>query len=146
MPGLRALDRYAVRCGGGINHRNDLGAGILIKENHIACAGGIHQAIRAARQKAPHTLRIECEVQTLDELREAIDAGAHAVLLDNMDDETLSKAVAINQGRVVLEASGGITLERLPRLAAIGVDIVSCGALTHSVKAADLSLLIRSQS
>src|SRR5690606_12195093 len=95
MPGLRAVDRYAVRTGGGHNHRNDLGAGILIKENHIRCAGSVTAAVRSAREHAPHTLRVQCEVETLEQLREAIAAGADAVLLDNMDDATLREAVAI---------------------------------------------------
>ncbi len=140
MPGLRALDRYAVRCGGGHNHRNDLGAGVLIKENHIRCAGSLTSAVRAAIEHAPHTLRVECEVTSLAELREAIAAGIEAVLLDNMDDATLREAVAIAQGKLVLEVSGNITLERLPRLAAIGVDLVSVGALTHSAPNVDLSM------
>jgi nicotinate-nucleotide pyrophosphorylase (carboxylating) len=141
MPGLRALDRYAVRCGGGHNHRNDLGSGVLIKENHIRCAGSVGAAVRAARQHAPHTLRVECEVTTLDELREAMAAGAESVLLDNMDDATLREAVAIAGGKAILEVSGNVTLERLPRLAAIGVDLVSVGALTHSAPSVDLSML-----
>jgi nicotinate-nucleotide pyrophosphorylase (carboxylating) len=141
MPGLRALDRYAVRCGGGHNHRNDLGSGVLIKENHIRCAGSVDAAVRAAREHAPHTVRVECEVTTLDELREAIAAGVEAVLLDNMDDATLREAVAIAEGKLILEVSGGITLERLPRLATIGVDLVSVGALTHSAPSVDLSML-----
>lgn len=141
MPGLRALDRYAVRCGGGHNHRNDLGAGVLIKENHIRCAGSVDAAVRAAREHAPHTVRVECEVTTLAELREAIAAGVEAVLLDNMDDATLREAVAIADGKLVLEVSGNVTLERLPRLAGIGIDLVSVGALTHSAPSVDLSLL-----
>lgn len=140
MPGLRAIDRYAVRCGGGHNHRNDLGAGVLIKENHIRAAGGVEPAVRAAKQHAPHTLRIECEVTTLAELREAMAAGADAVLLDNMDDATLREAVAIADGKLILEVSGGITLERLPRLAGIGVHLASVGALTHSAPCVDLSM------
>ncbi len=145
MPGLRALDRYAVRCGGGHNHRNDLGSGVLIKENHIRAAGSVDAAVRAAREHAPHTVRVECEVETLAELREALAAGADALLLDDMDDETLREAVEIagpkGQRRVLLEVSGGITLERLARLATIGVDLVSVGALTHSAPSVDLSLL-----
>lgn len=145
MPGLRALDRYAVRCGGGHNHRNDLGSGVLIKENHIRCAGSVGAAVRAAREHAPHTLRVECEVETLAELREALAAGADSLLLDDMDDETLRKAVEVTgpkgQRRVSLEVSGGVTLERLPALAQIGVDLVSVGALTHSAPSVDLSLL-----
>lgn len=142
MPGLRVLDRYAVRCGGAHNHRNDLGGGVLIKENHIRCAGSVTQAVVSAKLQASHALRIECEVETLDELREAIEAGADAVLLDNMNDEQLREAVAVAQGRVLLEVSGGITLERIPRLAELGVDLISVGALTHSAPAADLSLLL----
>lgn len=145
MPGLRALDRYAVRTGGGHNHRNDLGSGVLIKENHIRCAGSLRAAVDAARADAPHGLRVECEVETLDEVREAIAAGAQILLLDNMDDATLGEAVAIagpkGERRVLLEVSGGITLERLPRLAGIGLDLVSVGALTHSAPGVDLSLL-----
>lgn len=145
MPGLRAIDRYAVRCGGGHNHRNDLGTGILIKENHIRCAGSVTAAVTAARTHASHSVRVQCEVETLEQLREAIAAGADALLLDNMSDEELRQAVAIagpkGQRRVLLEASGGITLERLPRLAEIGLDLVSVGALTHSAPSVDLSLL-----
>jgi nicotinate-nucleotide pyrophosphorylase (carboxylating) len=144
-PGLRALDRYAVRCGGGKNHRNDLGAGVLIKENHIRCAGGVKESVRAARASVPHVLRVECEVQDLSELRAALDAGAEAVLLDNMDDATIEKAVEITGGRALLEVSGGVTLERVPRLAALGVDLVSVGALTHSAPAVDISLLFEAE-
>ncbi|PRP90789.1 putative nicotinate-nucleotide pyrophosphorylase [Enhygromyxa salina] len=145
MPGLRALDRYAVRMGGGHNHRNDLGAGVLIKENHIRCAGSVRAAVTAAREHASHAVRVECEVETLDELREALAAGAEVLLLDNMDDETLREAVSIagpkGERRVLLEVSGGITHDRLPRLAGIGLDLVSVGALTHSAPSVDLSLL-----
>jgi len=143
MPGLRALDRYAVRMGGGHNHRNDLGSGVLIKENHIRAAGSLTAAVTAARAHAPHGVRVECEVETLAELRQAIAAGADALLLDNMDDATLREAVAIagpkGERRIILEASGNITLERLPRLAQIGLDVVSVGALTHSAVNVDLS-------
>lgn len=141
MPGLRAIDRYAVRCGGGHNHRNDLGAGVLIKENHIRAAGSVGQAVRAAKQHAPHTLRIECEVTNHAELREAMAAGADAVLLDNMSDDELREAVAIADGKLILEVSGGVTLERLPRLASIGVHLASVGALTHSAPSVDMSML-----
>lgn len=141
MPGLRALDRYAVRCGGGHNHRNDLGAGVLIKENHIRAAGGVTAAVSRARQHAPHTLRVECEVTTLEELREALAAGAGAVLLDNMDDETVRAAVAIAGGKAVVEVSGGVGLERISALAELGVDLISVGKLTHSAPASDISLL-----
>lgn len=145
MPGLRALDRYAVRCGGGHNHRNDLGTGLLIKENHIRCAGSVSAAVAAACANAPHAVRVQCEVETLEQLREAIAAGVDSLLLDNMSDDMLRQAVAIvgakGQRRVLLEASGGITLERLPRLAQMGLDLVSVGALTHSAPSVDLSLL-----
>ena len=145
MPGLRAIDRYAVRCGGGHNHRNDLGTGLLIKENHIRCAGSVTAAVTAACAHASHGVRVQCEVETLEQLREAIAAGADALLLDNMTDDKLREAVAIvgskDCRRVLLEASGGITLERLPRLAQIGLDLVSVGALTHSAPSVDLSLL-----
>lgn len=141
MPGLRALDRYAVRCGGGHNHRNDLGAGVLIKENHVRAAGGITAAIQRARQHAPHTLKIECEVTDLAELREALAAGADIVMLDNMDDDAVREAVAVNAGKAVLEVSGGVDLARVSAVAGLGVDVISVGRLTHSAPAADISLL-----
>jgi nicotinate-nucleotide pyrophosphorylase (carboxylating) len=140
-PGLRALQRFAVRCGGGHNHRHDLAGGVLIKENHIRAAGGITAAVRACKDRAPHPLRVQCEVTSLDELREALEAKADAVLLDNMDDATSAAAVEIVAGRAIVEASGGIDLERVDWLAAIGVDVISIGALTHSSPAADISLL-----
>jgi nicotinate-nucleotide pyrophosphorylase (carboxylating) len=139
-PGLRALQRWAVRCGGGHNHRNDLTGGVLIKENHIRAAGGIVRAIAGAKAGAPHSLRIECEVTTLDELALALEAGADAVLLDNMDDAQVGEAVRRVAGRVPVEVSGNVDLERVPRLAALGVDVVSVGALTHSARAADIAL------
>jgi nicotinate-nucleotide pyrophosphorylase (carboxylating) len=143
MPGLRALDRYAVRCGGGHNHRNDLGAGVLIKENHIRAAGGVAEAVAGARVHAPHTLRIECEVTDLVELRQALDAGAGAVLLDNMDDDGVRAAVAIVAGKAMIEVSGSVSLERITRLAGLGVDVISVGKLTHSAPASDISLLFQ---
>jgi nicotinate-nucleotide pyrophosphorylase (carboxylating) len=145
-PGLRALDRYAVRCGGGKNHRNDLGAGVLVKENHIRCAGGVREAVQAARASVPHVLRVECEVRDLEELSAALDAGAEAVLLDNMDDATIEKAVEIAGGRALLEVSGGVTLERVPVLAGLGIDLISVGALTHSAPAVDISLLFETDA
>ncbi len=141
MPGLRALDRYAVRTGGGHNHRNDLGAGVLIKENHIRAAGGIATAIAAARAHAPHGMRIECEVTTLDEVDQALAAAADALLLDNMDDAMVAAALARIARRAIVEVSGNVDLERIDRLAALGVDLISVGALTHSVRAADVSML-----
>jgi len=139
-PGLRALERYAVRMGGGHNHRDNLGAAVLIKDNHIVAAGGITAAISRAKARAPHTSRIECEVDTLAGLEEAMAAGAEIVLLDNMDDDTVRRAVSIAKGKVLTEASGGITLERIAALSHIGVDYISVGALTHSAPAVDIGL------
>lgn len=139
-PGLRLLERYAVRCGGGHNHRNDLGSAVLIKDNHIIAAGGVRAAIDAARARAPHTSRIECEVDSLEQLEEALAARADIVLLDNMDTLTVEEAVRRTRGRALLEASGGITLERVTELARAGVDAISVGALTHSTPAADIGL------
>ncbi len=142
MPGLRALDRYAVRCGGGHNHRNDLGAGVLIKENHIRVSGGVAAAVGRARAQAPHTMRIACEVTDLEELDAAIVAGAEVVLLDNMSDDMVRAAVERVAGRAVVEVSGGVRPERVPHLAQLGVDVISVGALTHSAPAVDLSMLM----
>ncbi|CAN5919479.1 carboxylating nicotinate-nucleotide diphosphorylase [soil metagenome] len=139
-PGLRLLERYAVRCGGGRNHRNDLGSAVLIKDNHIVAAGGVREAIEAARARAPHTSRIECEVDSLEQLEVALAAHADIVLLDNMDTPTVEEAVRRTRGRALIEASGGITLERIPELARAGVDAISVGALTHSTPAADIGL------
>jgi nicotinate-nucleotide pyrophosphorylase (carboxylating) len=143
-PGLRRLERYAVRCGGGHNHRNDLSAGVLIKENHIRCAGGVEAAVRAARNRASHPLRIECEVTDFAELDAALAAGAEIILLDNMDDERVLAAVQRIDRRAIVEVSGGVTLERVSRLAGAGVDVISVGALTHSAPAADISMLFGS--
>jgi nicotinate-nucleotide pyrophosphorylase (carboxylating) len=140
-PGLRALEKYAVRVGGGRNHRTGLFDGVLIKENHIRASGGIATAIAAARLRAPHTLRIQVEVTNLDELAEALSSGADALLLDNMDLETMKEAVRRTAGRALLEASGGVTEERLPAIAETGVDLISAGALTHSARAVDVSML-----
>ncbi|MGB5813319.1 MAG: carboxylating nicotinate-nucleotide diphosphorylase, partial [Polyangiales bacterium] len=139
-PGLRALERYAVRCGGGHNHREDLGAAVLIKDNHIAAAGGCTQAIERARAYAPHTCRIECEVDTWAQLEEAIAARADIIMLDNFDDEQVRDAVTLISGRAIVEVSGGITLSRVAALGALGVDVISVGALTHSCAAADIGL------
>ena len=142
-PGLRALDRYAVRCGGGHNHRNDLGAGVLIKENHVRAAGGVGEAVSRARVHAPHSLRIECEVTDFEELREALAAGADAVLLDNMDDAQVREAVAIVGGKALVEVSGGVSIDRITQLASCGIDVISVGKLTHSAPASDISLLFQ---
>jgi len=139
-PGLRILERYAVRVGGAHNHRDNLGSAVLIKDNHIAACGGIGTAISRARARAPHTSRIECEVDSLEQLDQALAAGADIVLLDNMDDDTVREAVRRAKGRAITEASGGITLARIPALARLGVDVISAGALTHSVKSADVGL------
>jgi nicotinate-nucleotide pyrophosphorylase (carboxylating) len=142
VPGLRALQRYAVRLGGGQNHRFNLFDGVLIKENHIAVAGGIPQALERARAAAGPKTRIEIEVTNLDELEAAIEAGADMVLLDNMDPIQLREAVQLAAGRVILEASGDITVETARAVAETGVDYMSSGAITHSATALNLSLLL----
>jgi len=139
-PGLRALEKYAVRMGGGVNHRFGLYDGVLIKDNHIAAAGGIGNALRALGARAGHMVRIEVEVDTLDQLKEALRYPIDAVLLDNMDAPTLKKAVAMVAGRVTTEASGGVRLETVRRIAEMGVDLISAGALTHSARRLDLTL------
>ncbi|WP_243030474.1 carboxylating nicotinate-nucleotide diphosphorylase [Thermus altitudinis] len=141
-PGLRALEKYAVRVGGGRNHRFGLFDGILIKENHIRAAGGVGEAVRRARAQAPHYLRVEVEVTNLAELEEALEAGADLILLDNFSPEAIREAVRRVGGRVPVEASGNMTPERARKAAEAGVDYVSVGALTHSAKALDLSLLV----
>ena len=142
-PGLRVLEKAAVRHGGGHNHRFGLADGVLIKDNHLAAVGGpepVTRAVRIARERAPHTLRIEVEVSTLDEVRQALDAGADIILLDNMDVAAMRQAVEVVGGRALVEASGGITLETVRAVAETGVDLISVGALTHSAQALDLSL------
>ncbi|MFZ5480034.1 MAG: carboxylating nicotinate-nucleotide diphosphorylase [Myxococcota bacterium] len=141
-PLLRALEKAAVRHGGGRNHRMALYDGVMIKDNHIVAAGGIAEAVRRARAHAHPLLKIEVEVESLDELRLALDAGADVVLLDNMDDATLAEAVRVAAGRAKLEASGGMTPERVARLAGIGVDWVSMGGLIHRARWVDLSMRI----
>jgi nicotinate-nucleotide pyrophosphorylase (carboxylating) len=139
-PGLRLLERYAVRAGGGRNHRDNLGSAVLIKDNHIAACGSVAKAIARARDRAPHTCRVECEVDTLEQLDEALEAGADVILLDNMDTPTVAQAVKRVAGRAILEASGGITPARVAELSKAGVDALSVGALTHSSPAADIGL------
>ncbi|MBT0662692.1 carboxylating nicotinate-nucleotide diphosphorylase [Geobacter pelophilus] len=141
-PGLRVLEKYAVRVGGGINHRTGLYDGVLIKENHIAAAGGITQAINSARAYIPHTLKIEIETETISQVEEALTAGADIIMLDNMDLDTMRRAVSIVDGKVLLEASGGVSLETVRAIADTGVDIISVGALTHSARAMDISMLL----
>ena len=140
-PGLRALEKYAVRCGGGFNHRFGLDDAILIKDNHIAVAGGIKPVLERARARIGHLVKVEIEVDTLAQLREVLDTGmADVVLLDNMDLDALRQAVALAGGRVVLEASGGVTLDSIAKIAATGVDYASSGALTHSAPNFDVAL------
>lgn len=142
-PGMRGLAKQAIKSGGAYNHRFGLFDGVLIKDNHIAAVGGsIRKALERAKENAPRLVKIEIEVANLTQLQEAIDHGAHIVMLDNMNDALVKQAVALANGRVELEVSGGVTNERLPILAALGVDYVSMGALTHSARAMDLSLKI----
>ena len=139
-PGLRTLEKEAVRLGGGANHRFGLDDAMLIKDNHIALAGGVRQALERAQGRTGHLVKIELEVDTLDQLAEALEVGVDAVLLDNMTPETLRRAVAMVDGRAVTEASGRITLETAPAVAATGVDLISCGWITHSAPILDLGL------
>ena len=143
-PGLRALQKYAVTIGGGRNHRYNLGDGILIKDNHIQAmrqAGiGFGETVERARAAAPHTLKVEVEVEDLDQVGQALEAGAKVLLLDNMGVQQMEKAVDLATGRALTEASGGITLENVREVAATGVDFISVGALTHSARALDISL------
>ncbi|GAB4057998.1 carboxylating nicotinate-nucleotide diphosphorylase [Uliginosibacterium sediminicola] len=140
LPGLRLAQKYAVSVGGGLNHRIGLYDGVLIKENHIIAAGGVRQALTRAREIAPSTAFIEIEVESLEQLHEALAAGATMVLLDNMTNETMREAVLITAGRAQLEASGGVNLERVREIAETGVDRISVGGLTKDVRAIDLSL------
>jgi nicotinate-nucleotide pyrophosphorylase (carboxylating) len=139
-PGLRAIEKYAVRVGGGANHRFGLDDAVLIKDNHIAIAGSIAEALRRARIGVGHLVKIELEVDTLDQLREALNHGVDAVLLDNMDTATLTEAVAMVAGRAITEASGRITPATAPQIAATGVDLISIGWLTHSISVLDIGL------
>lgn len=139
-PALRVLEKYAVRMGGGTNHRFNLSDGILIKDNHIAVSGGIKNAVANARKNAPHTLKIEVEVETKEQLLEAIDAKADIIMLDNMTNDEMAECVKIINGRALVEASGNMGEKDLLSVAKTGVDIISIGALTHTVKAADISL------
>jgi nicotinate-nucleotide pyrophosphorylase (carboxylating) len=139
LPGLRALQKYAVRCGGGVNHRYSLCDRALVKDNHVVAAGGVVPAYELVRAANP-TLRVEVEVTDLDQLRALLDAGCTEILLDNMDTATMAEAVRVTAGRATLEASGGLTLERAREVAETGVDFISVGALTHSVKVFDLGL------
>jgi nicotinate-nucleotide pyrophosphorylase (carboxylating) len=141
-PGWRALEKYAVRCGGCFNHRSSLGEHVLIKDNHIAAAGSLTKAMKLARAAAPHLAKIEVEAKTLAEVREAVRAGAEVILLDNMTPAQIRAAVSLIAGVAVVEVSGGVRFETLRDYALPGVDVISVGALTHSAPAADLSLTI----
>ena len=148
VPGWRLLDKYAVRMGGGRNHRMNLSDGVLIKDNHIAAMSreglGIGALVRQARAEAPHTVRIEVEVETLEQAQEALDAGADILMLDNMDLATMRRAVQLCEGKALTEASGGITLKTVRKVAEMGVDLISAGSITHSAHALDISLDIGS--
>jgi nicotinate-nucleotide pyrophosphorylase (carboxylating) len=143
LPGLRALEKYAVRMGGGRNHRFGLYDGILIKDNHIAAAGGIIKAMADMRKKVHPLLKIEVEVKTLDEVREAMAAGATMIMLDNMPPPLMKQAVNLVGGRLLVEASGNVTLENVKSIAETGVDFISSGSITHSAPAADISMKIK---
>jgi nicotinate-nucleotide pyrophosphorylase (carboxylating) len=139
-PGLRALEKYAVRCGGGVSHRFGLDDAILIKDNHVAACGGVGPAIRRARAYAGHLVKVEAEVDSLAQLDEALEAGPDVVMLDNFALSDLRAAVARAKGRVTLEASGGVSLETVRPIAETGVDVISVGALTHSAPVLDIGL------
>jgi nicotinate-nucleotide pyrophosphorylase (carboxylating) len=140
LPGWRLLDKWAVRCGGGTNHRFGLFDGILIKDNHVAAVGSVADAVKRAREKGLASLRVQVEVESLEQARAAIDAGADLLLVDNQPPETIAEIVRMAQGRVPIEASGGVTLESVAAIARSGVDRISIGALTHSAPAADIAL------
>jgi len=145
-PGLRALEKYAVRTGGGANHRSDLASGILIKDNHVALVGSVREAVRRARATAPHTLRVVVEVDDLDQLEEALEAGAEGILLDNFSIRDMAEAVQRIRDRrpqTVIEASGGVSLDRIRDISKTGIDVVSVGAVTHSARAINYSCEIR---
>lgn len=139
-PNFRVFEKYAVRVGGGQNHRTGLSDGVLLKDNHIAAAGGVAQAVAQARAYAPFVRKIEVETETLQQVEQAVQAGADIIMLDNMTDEEIRQAVALIAGRAKTECSGNITLENAGRVAGLGVDYVSCGALTHSAPILDLSM------
>ena len=143
LPGLRALQKYAVTCGGGKNHRYNLSDGAMLKDNHIDAGGGITATVSALRERLGHMVKIEVETRTLDEVKEAVDSGCEIIMLDNMNCDTMKKAVEINNGKALLEASGNVNLDTVSDIAKTGVDIISVGALTHSVAAFDISMRIK---
>lgn len=139
-PGLRILEKYAVRAGGGYNHRFNLSDGVLVKDNHIAASGSLTKAVQILRKRIPHTIKIEVETDTLDQVRECVACGADIIMLDNMDCETMEQAVAMIDGKALVEASGGVNIHSVAAIAATGVDIVSVGALTHSAPSCDIGM------
>lgn len=143
LPGLRAIQKYAVTCGGGHNHRYNLSDAAMLKDNHIDAGGGITKTVEALRKKIGHTVKIEVETRTLDEVKEAVSAGADIIMLDNMTLEQMQEAVRIISGKALTEASGNVTLDNIRTVAQAGVDIISMGAITHSVKAFDISMKIK---
>ncbi|MDE5945739.1 MAG: carboxylating nicotinate-nucleotide diphosphorylase [Oscillospiraceae bacterium] len=143
LPGLRAMQKYAVTIGGGKNHRYNLSDGAMLKDNHIDAYGGITQAVTALRKKIGHMIKIEVEVRNLEELKEALSVGCEVIMLDNMSCDDMKKAVEITDGKALLEASGNVTAENIRNIAETGVDIISLGALTHSVKCFDISMRIK---
>ncbi|MDD5758815.1 MAG: carboxylating nicotinate-nucleotide diphosphorylase [Desulfobulbaceae bacterium] len=141
-PGLRFFEKYAVQAGGGHNHRFSLSDGVMIKDNHLAAAGSITRAVALVRAAVPHTIKIEVETETLDQVKECLDCGVEIIMLDNMDCETMHQAVKLTNGRALLEASGGVTLANVRQIAETGVNIISIGTLTHSAPACDISMRI----
>ncbi len=139
-PGLRMLEKYAVRAGGGYNHRFNLSDGVLIKDNHIAACGSLGKAVAIVRENVPHTIKIEVETDTLDQVKECMDSGVDIIMLDNMDLATMNQAVKLIDGRAMVEASGGVNLDTVAGIAATGVDIISVGALTHSAPSCDIGM------
>jgi len=139
-PGLRMLEKYAVRVGGGYNHRFNLSDGVLIKDNHIAACGSIVKAVQVLREKVPHTIKIEVETDTLDQVHECLECHADIIMLDNMDLDTMKQAVSMIGGKALVEASGGVNLDTVAGIAATGVDIISVGALTHSAPSCDIGM------
>jgi nicotinate-nucleotide pyrophosphorylase (carboxylating) len=139
-PGLRVLEKYAVRVGGGTNHRFNLADGVLIKDNHIAACGSIREAVDKVRRRIPHTIRIEVETDSLDQVEECLACGVDIIMLDNMSPEIMAEAVRLINGRALVEASGGVTLETVEAIAMSGVDIISIGALTHSAPSCDIGM------
>lgn len=141
-PGLRPFEKYAVQAGGGFNHRFSLSDGVMIKDNHLAAAGSISRAVTLVRAATPHTIKIEVETETLEQVKECLDCGVEIIMLDNMDCETMHQAVKLTNGRALLEASGGVTMANVRQIAETGVNIISIGALTHSAPACDISMRI----